>query len=553
MIKLLRIGLLALIVTALFSSVSAQGGNLLQNPSFELEATYNVILHSNDEGTVFGVPQGWGGWLTTTPRSETWMNMVPDGYPHTGIFKIAGARSLSITRGFGTFTTAVYQRVAVPVGSNMRGSAQGFMERGSNPTPGAQFRVGIDPTGGTNPLNPAIVWSPWVMSPNGWGRATVEATATGDAVTLFLYSTQSSPTNPNAMYWDDAILEVGGGGGSSGTLTASGTPVVVVPTPAFAPFVQPQGVRPDGSIVHTVVAGDTLDAIAVAYRTTRDEILRLNNMPSRSFLSIGQEIIVSPPGTFPVASPTSLVSSTVVAAATNRATSTPRTISTATQVVAQNTQVVAQNTQAVQPTSTPAAPTNAPATNTSEPTNTIAPTVEASPTDLPPAPVTEVAQIPPSPDVTALCVWMFDDTNKNRIQESTELLLAGGTVEIKQRDQSVQSFQTETGEVCFYDVTPGDYTASGVAPDGYGLTTASVLNIRVQANAKTNVRFGAGEGVSTAVPPTEVAQLATPLPPPVDEQSSSDMLVQMSGLLLVGLAGVVILGGIGLALFIRGR
>src|SRR5690606_6611045 len=57
----------------------------------------------------------------------------------------------------------------------------------------------------------------------------------------------------------------------------------------------PQGVREDGSIVHIVVEGDTLDAIAVAYRTTRDEILRLNDMTSRNFLQLGQEIIVRPP------------------------------------------------------------------------------------------------------------------------------------------------------------------------------------------------------------------------------------------------------------------
>jgi hypothetical protein len=81
-----------------------------------------------------------------------------------------------------------------------------------------------------------------------------------------------------------------------------------------------------------------------------------------------------------------------------------------------------------------------------------------------------------------------------------------------------------------------------------------VLNLRVQENARTNVRFGAGEGVTSILPPTQVAQVVeTQVPAPVQEEAASDSLLQMSGLLLVGLAGVVILGGIGLALFIRGR
>ena len=577
-----RVGLALLALLVLGTSLNAQSTNLLANPSFEEAGNYNVILASNEEGTVFGVPPSWDGWIATTPRSETWMNLVPDGYPHTGLFKFDGGRSLSISRGFASFTTAVYQRVSVAAGTNVRGSARGFMERGSTPPPGAQFRVGIDPTGGENPLNPAVIWSPWVASPNSWVQATVDATSASGAVTLFLYSTQTSPSNPNAIYWDDARLETGGLGG---TAAASGTPGTanVLPTPAFAPFVAPQGMREDGSIVHIVVAGDTLDAIAVAYRTTRDEILRLNDMTSRNFLQVGQEIIVRPPtaqqtpdpsAATPAGSATqgiigstfgvtvtgmgtqaAAIAQTVIA----QATSTPTTGALVTNSGASASPTVPQVTttgesaQAVTPGSTAVAAVEASATL--EPSAT--PTAEASPTDLPPAPVTEVADVPTiAPNVTALCAWMFDDANQNRIQEASESPLAGGTIEIRQGDTVVETFTTdESGEpTCFFEIEPGDYTASATAPDSYGLTTAAVLNLRVQENARTNVRFGAGEGVTSILPPTQVAQVVeTQVPAPVQEEAASDSLLQMSGLLLVGLAGVVILGGIGLALFIRGR
>ena len=197
------------------------------------------------------------------------------------------------------------------------------------------------------------------------------------------------------------------------------------------------------------------------------------------------------------------------------------------------------------------------ASATPEPTVTMTPSPEPSPTDLPPAPVTQVAQVPePSPDVTALCVWMFADVNQNRIQEGDEVSLAGGNIEIRQGETVVREVTTIASDTpeCFFDIAPGDYSASGIAPGGYGITTSAVLSLRVQQNVRTNVRFGAAEGVTSIIPPTEVAQVATVVVPVEQTQEmESESLLQMSGLLLVGLAGVVILGGIGLALFIRGR
>jgi uncharacterized protein YgiM (DUF1202 family) len=47
------------------------------------------------------------------------------------------------------------------------------------------------------------------------------------------------------------------------------------------------------NIVHVVQAGDTLWKIAQKYGTTVDTIIRLNNLDTNKYLSVGQKIIVS--------------------------------------------------------------------------------------------------------------------------------------------------------------------------------------------------------------------------------------------------------------------
>lgn len=547
--KRISLGTAALLLFVLLAAPAAgQSGNLLQDPSFEAPGDFKVILNSVDEGTVFGVPAAWDGWISTSPRTESWMNLVPDGYPHTGLFKFDGGRSLSISRGFATFTTAVFQRVNVPPGSNVRGSARAFMERGSSPPPGAQFRVGIDPNGGSDPLAPGIVWSPWVSSPNSWVQATVDATAgAGGVVTLFLYSTQTSPTNPNAIYWDDTSLTLGG----EGSAVASGTPgsADVLPTPAFAPFVQAQGQREDGSIVHIVVPGDTLDAIAVAYRTTRDELLALNNLTSRNFLQVGQEILVRPPFTAtPSSQPTARTPLPTQTPAAAAGSAVPTTTSTVSLVAASST-VTTDDTVTASAVTATAEATEAQPTQTSTPS--------ATPTEMPPAPITQVAQVPTEPvDVTRVCFWAFDDVNQNRIQEGDELLVAGATVVVAQGGTRVRSITTTVdAPVCVDDLEAGDYTAEFEPPDGYGPTTAAVLNLRVQELTRTNVRFGVAQGVQPVVPPTARPQAeSTPLPTPLPaEAEAQNPLQQFGGILVIGIAVAIILGGAALALFIRGQ
>jgi LysM repeat protein len=116
----------------------------------------------------------------------------------------------------------------------------------------------------------------------------VAATAAGDAVTVFMYMTQTTGYALNHVYWDKASL-----------VRTEIAPDATATSP-FVPFVVPQGVRPDGSIIHSVQANDTLSSIAFAYLdygVTIDSIAALNNIKTNTrFLQIGQELIILPPG-----------------------------------------------------------------------------------------------------------------------------------------------------------------------------------------------------------------------------------------------------------------
>ncbi len=89
--------------------------------------------------------------------------------------------------------------------------------------------------------------------------------------------------------------------------TATAIPPTATPLPTatpipLAPYVSPQAARPDGSVVHLVQYGDTLDGIIFAYSSqgisiTVEDLMRFNNWRFKpQFIFVGDEIIILPPG-----------------------------------------------------------------------------------------------------------------------------------------------------------------------------------------------------------------------------------------------------------------
>jgi extradiol dioxygenase family protein/LysM repeat protein len=261
------------------------------------------VATSAGEGVTFSVNAQWEGWFTETPRTQDWQNRIPNGTGRNNAgmgFVRTGNRSMELSRGFATFTAAVYQTVNVPENANLTGGGYVVMNiSGPNAADANSVaRVGIDPTGGTNPYAASVIWSSTAtnaLASNGFRELTVNATAQGTRVTLFLFATQTVPTEGNSVFWDDAYLRVGGpGGGAAPAPGATGVPPTPTPVPLMVvPFVSPQGEQADGSIIHTVQENDTLSSISVAYGVPMDTIRELNpEIGQGRFLDVGQRLII---------------------------------------------------------------------------------------------------------------------------------------------------------------------------------------------------------------------------------------------------------------------
>jgi hypothetical protein len=73
-----------------------------------------------------------------------------------------------------------------------------------------QLRLGLDPTGGTDPDSPNVQWSDTVVNPADFTQLAVSASANGSA-TLFLRATQDVAGVAAVAIWDD--IQISGGGG----------------------------------------------------------------------------------------------------------------------------------------------------------------------------------------------------------------------------------------------------------------------------------------------------------------------------------------------------
>ncbi|MBC7814036.1 MAG: hypothetical protein H7175_22980, partial [Burkholderiales bacterium] len=99
----------------------------------------------------------------------------------------------------------------------------------------------------------------------------------------------------------------------------------------------------------------------------------------------------------------------------------------------------------------------------------------------------------------------------------------------------------------------GDYMALAAAPSGYGLTTADQLLVQVRPGASINVVFGAAEGVQPVVPPPADSGGLTADQADAPTPALTDQLFNVSGLIIFGLAALVLVGGLAVTFMGRRR
>ena len=175
----LVLGLMSLSAGAGARNPCQEPGNLTHNCGFD---------HFEDQWRGekrLQVPQGWHYYI---------LNGDIDFLPHADTYW--GAPSLAIGSNGVPFTAGIYQQVQVTPGVVYQADAgwAAVMK------PDFERKLGLDPTGGTDPQAPSVVWGPAEWGINSWPDLTVSTRATGPTMTVFVW------TNHQQTYGDDWIF-----------------------------------------------------------------------------------------------------------------------------------------------------------------------------------------------------------------------------------------------------------------------------------------------------------------------------------------------------------
>ncbi|MGD8624252.1 MAG: hypothetical protein PVF47_10715 [Anaerolineae bacterium] len=158
-------------------------GNLTFNCGFD------TFVDHDHNGKRLQVPQGWwyfilGGDVDFRPADDTYW----------------GAPSLWLLSDGVPFTAGIYQEVEVTPGVVYLADA-GWA---AVTRPDFERKIGLDPTGGTDPQAPSVIWGPSEWGINSWPNLTVSARATGPKMTVFVW-VHHATTYGNDWIFIDAV------------------------------------------------------------------------------------------------------------------------------------------------------------------------------------------------------------------------------------------------------------------------------------------------------------------------------------------------------------
>lgn len=440
-------GLGALLIPAASAQPAAQSGNLLENPGFE--EPFVEFVWADGSGWVASPWQPWyyndeGAYYDAPEFKQAKIAYDP--------YRVrSGTNSQQYFKDWARHLAGLYQVVNVPANSKLLFTVYGHAwssfcdttDEGSKKDPKCDprdsnkgginpiaMKIGIDPTGGTDPFSANIVWGEARGVYDNWEIFEVEATAKGSTISVWIYSTPEYPSAKINVYWDDAALVTTSGGSGSKPATTptpgSGTPSATpkpggtpAPTatykPGSVPPVQTQPPDPDGAQYHVVQQGETLFGISLAYDVSVDDLMAQNGLTNGNQLYVGQKLLIR------------------------------------------------------------AAPPAPPATPTPE--------VTATPIPQP----TEVAIV----ETGQICTALFEDNNADGLRQDGEGLLAGGLLNISGQTSNSHTTDGVSEPFCFSDLAAGDYLISVDPPAGYRLSSIAQMPLTLSGGSEITLSFGA--------------------------------------------------------------
>lgn len=207
------LGAAAVLLSSLVSSPAAYAAhnpnNLLNDPSFE-DGMYHVSMSNF-------IANGWSYWYESRGPNDTRGWYLPE--PEFGIISDRpgqmhdGNKSQRWFNSWAIHNAGVSQRVRVPADSWLRFSIWMFNWSSQKDDFGVSEAfhhkwVGIDPTGGSDPFSPNIVWGNEDRTMDVWVQLGVIAQAKGEYVTVYVRETPEYSVKHNDVLIDDADLVV---------------------------------------------------------------------------------------------------------------------------------------------------------------------------------------------------------------------------------------------------------------------------------------------------------------------------------------------------------
>jgi hypothetical protein len=207
-VALLVLGLGAPVADAGARNPCLEAGNLTQNCGFD------HFSGRDYQGKQIQVPNGWEPYILAgsmdfrTSNDTYWgqpsLWMLSDGVPFRG---------------------GIYQQVGVTPGVVYQTDA-GWA---AVTKPNFERKLGLDPTGGTDPLAPTVKWGPSEWGINSWPDLTVSARAMGPTMTVFVWVDHPTTFGNDWIFIDAVGLWP----------DPSQPPATVTPTPSPVPTRRP--------------------------------------------------------------------------------------------------------------------------------------------------------------------------------------------------------------------------------------------------------------------------------------------------------------------------
>lgn len=152
----------------------------------------------------------WAPWWRSAGENDPeWKYKRPVFSAYT----MDGQTVQQISTPFGTHVAGLWQQVPSAAGNQYTLTVEGQAWSSEDAAPASQLeasdvnlQIGIDPTGGTDPDSPLILWSEKAQPLSHWETLVVTAVAEANLLTIFLKSAPNLPKRQQTIFWRSAFL-----------------------------------------------------------------------------------------------------------------------------------------------------------------------------------------------------------------------------------------------------------------------------------------------------------------------------------------------------------